>query len=57
MITERNEYGFPVVDRLAWAKQYAAEAKERNRPPCDCEGCRLREIEPAVINITQRWQL
>lgn len=55
MITERNEYGFPVVDRLAWAKQYAAEAKERNRPPCDCEGCRLREIEPAVIQIIQRW--
>lgn len=51
----RNDYGFPVVDRVEQAKQYAAEAKARNTPPCDCETCRQVEMLPAVIRITNNW--
>lgn len=51
----RNEYGFPVVDRFEAAKQYAAQAKERNKLPCNCAICREREMLPAVINITNNW--
>lgn len=56
MMDERNEFGFPVMSRLEAAKQYAAEAKERNKQPCDCEPCRIREAEAAVIRLTQNWR-
>lgn len=57
MIDERNEYGFPVVHAdLERARQYAAEARERNKPACQCQTCRLQELEPAVMNITQNWK-
>ena len=51
----RNQYGFPVVDRLEQAKEYAAAAKERNAQRCDCETCRQVEMLPAVIRITEKW--
>lgn len=38
------------------ARQYAAAAKERNKPACDCEPCREKELLPAVQQITQRWK-
>jgi len=52
----RNQYGFPVELRLARAQQYATDAKERNKQPCACEACRQREIEAAVIQITNNWR-
>jgi hypothetical protein len=55
IIDIRNEYGFPVPTKLDVAKQYAAEAKERNKLPCDCETCRMKELEPAVVQLVRRW--
>lgn len=51
----RNQYGYPIVSKHEWARQYAAAAKERNKPPCNCAECRMRELEPAVVRITERW--
>lgn len=57
MNEQRNEYGFPVVAaKVERAKQYAAEAKARNSPPCDCEACRQTALLPAVQRITERWR-
>lgn len=57
MNDERNDYGFPIVSRtLEEAQAYAAEARERNKQPPLCPGCRVKEMEPAVINITQNWK-
>jgi hypothetical protein len=57
----RNEYGFPVAlgmqARLDRATKYAAEARERNQAPCNCEACRREAMLPAVQNITQAWSL
>lgn len=38
------------------ARKYAAEAKARNAPGCDCETCRMKELEPAVAQIVRNWQ-
>ncbi len=38
------------------ARQYAAEARERNKPPCDCEACKRDEMLPAVLNIINNWR-
>ena len=56
MIEQRNEYGFPIPPKLEAAKKYAASAKERNKPPCACEQCRIKELEPVVIQITNNWR-
>lgn len=53
----RNVYGFPIIDKLAAAKAYAAAAKERNKPACDCKTCKEIELLPSVIRLTQRWQI
>jgi hypothetical protein len=57
----RNEYGFPVAlgmqARLDRAAKYAAEARERNQPPCNCEACRREALLPAVQNITENWSI
>lgn len=55
MIETRNEYGFPVVDKVARAQAYAAEARQRNRLPCNCPTCRQMEMLPAVLQITKNW--
>lgn len=44
-------------DRIAAARQYAAEARARNMPPCQCPACIQAELLPAVIQITQRWPM
>lgn len=56
MIDQRNQYGYPVIDKYEAARQYAAQAKERNAPKCDCATCREIELLPAVQRITQRWK-
>lgn len=56
MFDERNDYGFPVLDKLEKARAYAAEAKERNKPGCECETCRMKEKEPGVIQLLQNWR-
>lgn len=50
----RNQYGFPIVDRREIAKQYAAEAKARNQPDCNCQLCVRERLLPAVLNITSK---
>lgn len=55
MIETRNQYGFPVADRLERAKEYAAQARQRNRLPCNCPTCRQMEMLPAVLQITNNW--
>lgn len=57
MTDRRNAYGFPILFRIERAKQYARAAKERNKPQCECEACRMKELEPAVVRITERWQV
>lgn len=57
MTETRNEYGFPVVDKIERAKQIAAAAKARNTPPCPCPTCRHIELLPAVQRITENWKL
>lgn len=52
----RNEFGYPVADKLESAKQYAAAARERNQPPCPCDACRMNELLPAVQNIINNWK-
>lgn len=51
----RNQWGFPIITRFEWARKYAEEAKQRNKPKCDCESCREKELLPAVMQITQNW--
>lgn len=55
----RNEWGFPIAvgmqARLDRAAKYAAEARERNTPPCNCDTCRREALLPAVQNITTNW--
>jgi hypothetical protein len=50
-------YNTPTPQRLKFerAKQYAAEVRERNKPACDCEACRLNEMLPAVKQIAESW--
>jgi hypothetical protein len=55
MIDIRNAWGFPILPRIERAKQYAAEVRERNKPACDCEACRLNEMLPAVKQIAESW--
>lgn len=50
-VETRNQYGFPIVERLEAAKQYAAAAKERNKPDCTCETCKRIALLPAIQNI------
>jgi hypothetical protein len=56
---ERNAYGYPVAigmkARLERAAKYAAEARERNTPPCNCDTCRRESLLPVVQNITNNW--
>jgi hypothetical protein len=51
----RNAYGFPILYRVERAKQYAAEARERNKQGCPCDACRLNEMLPAVKQIAESW--
>jgi hypothetical protein len=52
MIEPRTIYGYPVMpDKLLQAQRYAAEARARNTPPCDCPACRQQAMLPAVMNI------
>lgn len=54
MSDARNDFGFPVVsqqERLQQAQQYAAQARERNKLPCQCPTCRKEALLPAVQNI------
>lgn len=53
----RNDFGFPVVDKLKAAKEYAAAVRERNAPACDCKTCREIELLPAVQRILVNWGL
>lgn len=52
-----NVRDLPMMMRREIAKEYAAAARERNKPPCGCEACQMKELEPAVIQLTQRWKL
>lgn len=51
----RSQYGFPILFRIERAKRYAAAAKERNRAPCDCQTCRLKELAPTVVPMINNW--
>lgn len=56
MVSEqRTQYGFPVIDRAEQARIYAAEARERNKPKCDCDACRRIELEPAIVQLVRNW--
>lgn len=37
------------------ARKYAAEAKERNKPACQCDACKQAEMLPAVLRIVANW--
>lgn len=51
----RNEYGFPNIDRAEQARIIAAGARERLKAaPCQCEQCRIAENLPAVQRILAR---
>lgn len=55
MDEQRNQYGFPVADKLMTAKQYAAGAALRKQErECQCQRCKDAEQEErlaAVLNI------
>lgn len=59
MNDERNAWGFPIAigmqAKVERATQYAAEARARNQPACNCETCRREALLPAVQNITTNW--
>lgn len=38
------------------ARRYAAEAKERNKPVCDCESCRYLADLERVKQLTTNWR-
>lgn len=53
MNDQRNEYGFPVLERV---QAQAAEIRARNFPaPCDCAECVKAQNLPAVQRILARW--
>lgn len=53
---ERTEYGYPIEIRQLQARQYAAQVRERNKLPCQCDTCKTIELLPAVQRLTERWQ-
>jgi hypothetical protein len=48
----RNQYGFPVMEKREWAQQYAAEARIRNEPECQCGPCVRERLLPVIQNMT-----
>lgn len=52
-----TEYDHPVADqsRIDWAHKYAAQVRERNKPPCQCDNCKRLELEPAVLQLVNNW--
>lgn len=57
MITDqRNAFGFPVPDKLQAAQQYAAAARQRNEPPCQCVTCKQIDMLPGVQRIVANWK-
>lgn len=57
MTDQRNAYGFPILFRVERARRYAEAAKERNRAPCACQECRLKELAPTVVPMINNWPL
>lgn len=57
MFEERNEFGFPIVlAKREAALAYAAEAKERNKPECECDLCKQAAMLPTVQRIIENWK-
>ena len=53
----RNEFGFPVVDKLAQAIEIAAGASERiKNVPCTCVECVKAMNLPAVQRILAAYE-
>lgn len=51
----RNQYGFPIVDKLQQAQQYAADVRERRQQVCTCETCQQEDRLAGVIQLTEKW--
>jgi len=49
----RMPTGFPPLSQAERAKQYAAAARLRNKPECQCELCCEHRMLPAVLNIIE----
>lgn len=56
MSNERNQYGFPVVDKFEAARIMASEARQRiEQAPCNCRECIATRNLPSVLRILSRW--
>jgi hypothetical protein len=54
-MNERNDYGYPVIDRHQAARDYAAQVRERNQQECERITCKQIELLPAVQRILVNW--
>ncbi len=41
--------------RVGAARHYAQQARERNKPECPCDGCKVQRGLPAVQRILAAW--
>ena len=44
------------AERFERARAYADEARERNRPECQCETCVQQRALPAVLRLLANWR-
>lgn len=55
-MSERTEYGYPVIDRMEQARIIAAGARERiAQKPCECAECVSTRNLPAVQRILAKF--